>query len=168
MHVVSFLVRSGKYSCRLVPLERFSDHQRIAQSTLAGSINVSCLPTSLGHTVPSTSCIPYKHFIFKVHGILLKGLGIQEVQRVMKKYSDLVWEYCLWLGESPWTSGQKSFQTTILSHPGPNRRLLRRKWPFGIKITQASSCLLAELFFRPLLYWASPCKHQTRWGWIRA
>lgn len=27
-----------------------------------------------------------------MHGILLKGLGIQEVQRVMKKYSDLVWE----------------------------------------------------------------------------
>lgn len=80
MHVVSFLVRSGKYSCRLVPLERFSDHQRIAQSTLGGNINVSCLPASLGHTVPSTSCIPYKHFIFKVHGILLKELGIQEVQ----------------------------------------------------------------------------------------
>lgn len=87
MHVVSFLVRSGKYSCHLVPLEHFSDHQRIAQSTLGENINVSCLPTSLGHMVPSTSCIPYKHFISKMHGILLKGLRIQEVQRVMKKYS---------------------------------------------------------------------------------
>lgn len=95
MCVASFLVRSGKYSSHLVPLERFSDHQRTAQSTLGENINVSCLPTSLGHMIPSTSCIPYKHFISKMHGILLKGLRIQEVQRVMKKFSDLVWEYCL-------------------------------------------------------------------------
>lgn len=72
--------------------------------------------------------------------------------------SEAVWEYCLWLGESLPTSGQRSFKKTSLLHPGSNR-LLRRKWAFDTKITEAG-CLLVEahrITLEILLCWASPC-----------